>query len=87
MADVKIYTTPWCGYCRRAKALLDRKSVSYQEIDVDNDLEKRRWLVEATGQSTVPQIFINGASVGGCDDLHELDRRGGLDRLLSVDAP
>lgn len=82
MADVQIYLTPWCPYCVRAKALLQRKGVTFEEIDVDGDTEKRAWLTKTTGSRTVPQIFIDGRSVGGCDDLHDLDRRGELDRLL-----
>ncbi len=86
MADVVIYTTHFCSYCVRAKLLLSRKSVAFQEIDVSRDPEKRRWLAEVTGQSTVPQIFINGQSVGGCDDIHDLDRQGRLDPLLRAPA-
>jgi glutaredoxin 3 len=82
MADVKIYTTPWCPYCHRAKALLSRKGVAFTEIDVDGDSVKRQWLAQVTGQRTVPQVFIDGKSVGGCDDIHALDGRGELDRLL-----
>jgi glutaredoxin 3 len=83
MADVQIYLTTYCPYCTRAKALLQRKGVAFQEFNVDNDPEKRAWLTKTTGQRTVPQIFIDGRSVGGCDDLHALDRAGELDRLLA----
>jgi glutaredoxin 3 len=83
MADVKIYTTTYCPYCVRAKALLSKKGVAFTEIDVTNDAEKRDWLVKETGQRTVPQVFINGASVGGSDDLYALDRAGKLDGMLS----
>lgn len=82
MADVQIYLTTYCPYCVRAKALLNRKGVAFKEFDVEDDAPKRKWLVEVTGQRTVPQIFIDGKSVGGCDDLHALDRSGELDRLL-----
>lgn len=82
MADVKVYVTSYCPYCVRAKGLLDRKKVPYTLIDVTGDDDKRAWLVEATGQRTVPQIFIDGRSVGGSDDLHALDRSGELDKLL-----
>lgn len=82
MADVKIYTTSYCPYCTRAKALLAKKQVAFTEIDVSSDQAKREWLVEATGQRTVPQIFINGKSVGGSDDIYALDRQGRLDDLL-----
>ena len=90
MADVTIYTTNYCPYCTRAKSLLTRKQVAFTEIDVTRDASKRQWLVQATGQTTVPQIFINGKSVGGSDDIHSLDRRGQLDDLLrepSVSSP
>ncbi|MBL9004400.1 MAG: glutaredoxin 3 [Myxococcales bacterium] len=84
MADVVIYTKHFCSYCVRAKALLAKKGVAFHEIDVSRDPAMRRWLTDVTGQSTVPQIFINGQSVGGCDDLHELDRFGELDALLQA---
>ena len=82
-AEVKIYSTAWCWYCRQAEALLDQKGVEYERVDVAGDRETRRWLVEATGRRTVPQIFINGDSIGGYDELSALDRRGELDVLLS----
>jgi glutaredoxin 3 len=83
MADVQIYVTTYCAYCLRAKALLRKKGVTFTEFDVTNDDAKRTWLVETTGQRTVPQIFIDGKSVGGCDDLYALDREGKLDALLA----
>lgn len=83
LADVIIYTTPYCPYCHRAKGLLNRKGVAFKEVDVSDDQERRAWLLEKTGQRTVPQIFINGRSVGGSDDLHALDRKGELDALLT----
>jgi len=82
MADVQVYVTTYCPYCVRAKGLLNRKKVAFTEVNVDDDPKKRAWLVEATGQRTVPQIFIDGKSVGGSDDLHDLERRGELDKLL-----
>ena len=82
MADVQIYVTTYCPYCVRAKSLLTRKGVAFKEFDVEGDAAKRKWLLETTGQRTVPQVFIDGTSVGGCDDLHALDRSGELDRLL-----
>lgn len=87
MADVQIYLTSYCPYCTRAKALLQRKGVAFKEIDVEGDHVKRAWLRDETGQSTVPQIFIDGRSVGGCDELHALDRDGQLDRLLGRSSP
>lgn len=82
MADVKVYVTDYCPYCTRAKGLLKRKGVAFTEIDVSADPEARAWLVSTTGMRTVPQIFIDGKSVGGSDDLHALDRAGELDKLL-----
>jgi glutaredoxin 3 len=83
MAEVKIYTKTFCGYCVAAKRLLDSKGVKYVEIDVSIDRDTRRWLAEATGQSTVPQTFINGESVGGYSDLEALDSAGKLDPMLA----
>ena len=82
MADVKIYVTDYCPYCVRAKGLLNRKKIPFTEINVEGDDAKRAWLVSATKQRTVPQIFIDDRSIGGCDDLHALDRSGQLDKLL-----
>jgi glutaredoxin 3 len=87
MAQVTIYTTRWCGYCRSALRLLDQKGVAYVNQDVGSDDKTRRWLVDVTGRTTVPQVFINGRSVGGYDDIAALDRRGELDRLLVEPAP
>jgi glutaredoxin 3 len=81
-ADVVVYRTPYCPYCVRAAILLERKGVAFREIDVSNDPDARERLVRETGQRTVPQIFINGVSVGGFDDIALLDRRGALDPLL-----
>lgn len=87
MAKVEIYTSPFCGYCHRAKRLLTERGADYTEIDVMADGEKRREMVmRAGGRRTVPQIFINGTHVGGCDDLYALDRRGGLQPLLDQPA-
>lgn len=83
-AQIKMYTRRWCGYCTAAERLLDEKGVSYENIDVTGDQEKRRWLVEVTGRTTVPQIFIDGKSIGGYDDMKALDRHGELDKLLST---
>jgi len=87
MADVVIYTTMFCPYCHRAKALLDRKGVAYTEVDVMMDPAKRQEMTERSGGGrTVPQILIDGRPVGGCDDLHDLDRQGRLDPLLGIAA-
>jgi len=79
---VRIYTTRTCPYCVRAKRLLQKKSVPYQEIDVSWDDDARLRLMQATGRRTVPQIFIGEKHVGGSDDLHALEERGELDGLL-----
>jgi glutaredoxin 3 len=77
-ARVRVYTTKICPYCFRAKALLAKRGVAYEEIDVSDDMEKRSWLVQTTGQKTVPQIFIGDDSVGGSDELAALERTGEL---------
>jgi glutaredoxin 3 len=84
MARVEIYTTMFCGYCERAKRLLKSKGVAYDEIAVDMDADQRdRMVTRAGGRRTVPQIFIDGAHVGGCDELYALDRAGKLDPMLT----
>ncbi|MFO0574086.1 MAG: glutaredoxin 3 [Polyangia bacterium] len=87
MSKVEIYTTRFCPYCIMAKQLLGQKGVAYQETDVSGDDAARRMLRERTGRRTVPQIFINGKSVGGYDDIAELDRQGKLDPMLAAPAP
>lgn len=84
MAEVIIYTTPVCPYCVRAKHLLQRKGVGYQEIDVGHDHAARLALMERTKRRTVPQIFINGEHIGGCDELYALERAGELDAKLAA---
>jgi glutaredoxin 3 len=84
-ASVLVYTTTYCGYCMMAKRLLKQKGARFEEIDVSDRHELRTWLVEASGQRTVPQIFINGQSVGGFDDLAALERRGELTARLAED--
>ena len=81
-----MYTRKWCGYCTAAENLLDEKGVDYENIDCTGDNETRKWLLQVTGRSTVPQIFIDGKPIGGYDDLRALDRKGELDRLLWRDA-
>jgi len=84
MHTVEIYTSPYCPYCTRAKSLLDRKGVAYQETDVSMDDKLRSVMTKrAGGCHTVPQIFIDNRHIGGCDALHELDDRGELDPLLA----
>jgi len=81
-AAVTIYTTGWCPYCSRAKSLLSRKGVSFEEIDVESAPEKRAEMQTRSGRRSVPQIFIGDQHVGGCDDLHALEDAGKLDALL-----
>ena len=85
MRSVEIYTTPTCPYCAMAKRLLQKKGVSYTEIDVSRDLGLREAMTQrAKGRRTVPQIFVGDTHVGGCDDLYELEDAGKLDPLLSA---
>ena len=83
MAKIEIYTTPFCGYCARAKGLFDRKGAAYEETDVMMDDEKRTEMRERAKRTTVPQIFINGQYVGGSDELAALEQAGKLDALLA----
>jgi glutaredoxin 3 len=84
MRPVEIYTTPICPYCAMAKRLLQKKGVAYSEIDVSHDPGLREAMIQrAKGRRTVPQIFIGGTHVGGCDDLHDLDYAGKLDPMLA----
>ncbi|WP_027284077.1 glutaredoxin 3 [Rubritepida flocculans] len=84
MARVEIYTTVFCPYCERAKALLDRKGVAYVEHDAPHGSAARREAIARSGgRSTVPQIFIDGRAIGGSDDLLALERAGKLDALLA----
>jgi glutaredoxin 3 len=84
MARVEIYTKLFCGFCGAAKRLLDAKGIAYEEIDITMGGPRRAEMIQrANGRTTVPQIFIDGAHVGGCDDLHDLDERGRLDPMLA----
>ncbi len=85
MADIVIYTKPGCPYCSAAKSLLDKKGAAFTEIVASNDPAKKAEMVEKSGgKMTFPQIFIDGKHIGGSDELHALDRRGGLDPLLAA---
>ena len=85
MAKVEIYSTMWCGYCARARALLQKKGVAFDDIDVDADTSKRDEMIErAGGRMTVPQIFIDGQHIGGSDELAALERAGKLNALLGL---
>jgi glutaredoxin 3 len=85
MAKIELYTTQWCGYCARARALLAKKGVVFTDIDVDADSARREEMIQRSGGGlTVPQIFIDDEHIGGSDDLVALDRAGELDRKLGI---
>ncbi len=86
MAKVVVYIKPWCGYCFRARRLLEAKGVAFEEIDVSRDPEREREMIERSGRFTVPQVFVGYTHVGGSDDLALLERRGKLDALLETAA-
>ena len=83
MTQIRMYTTRWCGYCVRAKALLERRGLEYEEIVMDDDPAFRQKLLEMTGRWTVPQIFIDDVAIGGYTELWGLDRDGRLDDLAA----
>jgi glutaredoxin 3 len=83
MSMVTIYTRGFCAYCSRALSLLHSKGVAYTEIDAGSDLEKKREMIQKSGRTTFPQIFVGERHIGGCDDLMALERRGELDTLLA----
>jgi glutaredoxin 3 len=83
LAEIKVYTTPWCGYCVRAKALLEQRGLPYEEVRVDSDPDFRTKLEQLTGGWTVPQIVIDGKPIGGYSELWQLDRDGELERLAA----
>jgi glutaredoxin 3 len=83
MAEITMYTTRWCGYCVRAKALLDSRGLRYEEVNMDDDPHFRRTLNELTGGWTVPQILIDGKPIGGYTELWRLDRSGALEALAA----
>ncbi|GAA0491203.1 MULTISPECIES: glutaredoxin 3 [Tatumella] len=84
MPVIDIYTKQTCPFCHRAKALLEKKGAAFNEIAIDGDAEKRAGMIERSGRSTVPQIFIDGKHIGGCDDLYALEAEHGLDPLLQA---
>ncbi|HUK65978.1 MAG TPA: glutaredoxin 3 [Anaeromyxobacteraceae bacterium] len=86
MPKVQVYSKENCPYCVRAKSLLRKKGVEFEEIDVEHDDAKRNWLVETTGQRTVPQVFVDGRSLGGFTDIEALDHKGELDPILRGEA-
>jgi glutaredoxin 3 len=83
MTRIRMYSTTWCGYCIRARALLDRRGLEYEEIVMDDDPAFRQKLLEMTGRWTVPQIFIDDVPIGGYTELWCLDRDGRLDELAA----
>lgn len=83
MSDIQMYTKSWCGFCRRARSLLEAKGLDYAEVDVTDNRGEEREMIRRSGRRTVPQIFIGERSIGGYDDLVVLDSGGELDRLLA----
>ena len=86
MTDIQVYSKEWCGYCNRAKALLKAKGLAYREVDVTNDWAAEQEMIARSGLRTVPQIFIDGESVGGYDALASLNATGELDRRAGLPA-
>ena len=85
MADIEIYTSPFCPFCHRAKALLKKKGVSFTEIDVMMSPGKRAEMTERSGgRETVPQVFVDGRHVGDCTEIHQMDAQGKLDAALKI---
>ena len=85
MATVEIYTKPTCGFCHMAKRLLNAKGISFAEVNISAQPNRRAEMIQrANGGSTVPQIFVDGKHIGGCDDLMALERGGKLDALLAA---
>ena len=84
MPRIQVYTTPWCGYCVRAKILLEERGLDYEEIPLDADARFRERLHELTGGWTVPQIVIDGKPIGGYTELWRLDRDGRLEKRLAA---
>jgi glutaredoxin 3 len=82
MPEIRIYTTRWCGYSRRAKALLDERGLGYDEVPLDDEIGFRRRLLDETGGYTVPQVVVDGRPIGGYTELARLDREGRLVELL-----
>jgi glutaredoxin 3 len=83
MKKITIYTTDYCPFCARAKALLERKELKFDEVDVSKEADRMEMMKKADGRRSVPQIFIGDYHVGGCDDLYALDKEGKLDELVN----
>jgi len=84
MAEIEIYTRKMCGFCTAAKSLLSRKGAAFREFDATFDSQLRQDMISKSGRTTFPQIFIDGTHVGGCDELHALEREGKLDPMLKA---
>lgn len=84
MAHVTIYTRPGCGYCARALSVLNEKGADFTEVHAGQDMAKRQEMIDRSGRSTYPQIFVGETHIGGCDDMMALERRGELDTLLAA---
>ena len=87
MAKIEVYSKEWCLYCTKAKALLRSKQLDYEEIDITSDAEGEQSMVARSRRRTVPQIFIDDQSIGGYDDLAQLNATGELDRMLNIESP
>ena len=84
MPTIEVYVQDWCGYCAHVVSLLRKKGVAFQEIDAPHGSAARADAVRRAGRSTMPQVFIDGQHIGGCDDIVALDRTGKLDTLLAL---
>lgn len=85
--EIVMYSSGWCGYCQRARALLERKGLAFREIDVEQDAALRAEMIARSGKRSVPQIFIGSRHVGGFEELYALEREGGLDQSLRQEKP
>lgn len=82
--QIELFTLSWCGYCSRARALLDRNGAVYREVCLDRDPAGRAPICARTGRATLPQLFVDGRHVGDCDELHALERQGKLRAILGL---
>ena len=82
MKKVKIYFSEYCPYCKSVEALMNKKNISFEKIDVDLDTNLREEMVKKSGRTSVPQVFVNDLHLGGCDDVYDLENRGELDSLI-----
>jgi glutaredoxin 3 len=85
--EVVMYSTGWCGFCARARTLLERKGIAFRDIDVESDTGLRQEMVTRSGRRSVPQVFVGAHHVGGYEELYALDRSGELDRLMKQETP